>query len=1276
MFFILKKHTDKKNYKFFKTINSKLNGRKKKLSGKTTKYINYFFLKKKKVEEQIYYNSIKRKQLKGVSFPFHIICNLKNDKLKFLKKCNLSENKYTKENISTQHEKRSSISQIEEIKHVNEDIDRNLNGNLRNIQDENTRKSQVIMHDKNYLYEEENKLLDLYKDEHIFFPKMNIKKDRKLKDLKNMNNINNVIEIRKNKDVCNIYLITSLINIYHDNNYNYLVLKILREIKYIYYMNIKQISLIIYNLYKYYFINYIKNIFYNYDIINFNSFYNYYYILDDFIYNENMKYQLIDLNLIKQFLISLSHHIKKDIYYETDFNILSKIIFVFSYFSVNDKKLNELLIDRIFKSLHIKKNKKIKYFSLISLSFEKLRLYYSKFTFTHSYIIIKKMNKLSRKYGNTVIYKKKKLKKINLFDLHKKNPKIPLIELKDIFTYMYIINKNNLKNNQFIMVLLKYFNLFFKKNFTKEKDMYLYSYILNYNNNFYKENNFSINEKITSNSIYYNSLKNTKIENFNEDKKKKLLLNSYNGIILKRRRNKKLNKYLALYSLYNINKNAQLIDSSKNNYANNTLIHIEKINNNIDNNLRESKKKKDKIDLQDNNSFKKKECKTLIQDNFISREKVKKISESDLESKNKDKMEYRNDTISPLMKNNNILITNNSFKNNYEVDLISLIILLSHLISYDYLFLKKIPILHNLIKLYLDLIRITNLKHIHFFYISKIIQINGYMNIYNNFITKIIYSSIFFKCKNISLFHTGALNFDVENLCYYLIILYQKLLKIKIKDYNLNNVIYIYLIKFLEKFKKFSYILLYRYLKLLYSVKNCNGHKNSDKNKLIIYNYKKCSLLYDKKNYNISHENISLDKKLEFLIYENLILLKWNYIDNSYLLKFYKYINKLKLQGSDGEMKKKLGNVYKKLQNVIKEKIYNINLFDLMKLYINTNNELKRKVFHLEYLFNNLLSINNIEKMDDSNFILFFKTTFSYMYLNSTYTKRFFIKNFDCLKLIKLNRNYIEKNIEKIKKKYIYLIIIYNFFYLCLLFQKNIGYHKKNTNINHLETLFEIINKCLENWYFTNDEKNALIYIFLLYFNSLRKKKKHFFFIGKHSKKFVGISKKCIEEMDKLLNSYFNNSYTTYINPLLLFFLFKYKIFLNNYNRKKIKLMEKVINNQMIYYSMLNSKNDFIFLETIFYAITKNNFILKNELFDDFTNLYFNKITFKSFISNSFEKHREKNYFDLLEIIKLNILYKSENNNKNIIYNFITRRRSIEYSMKTVLNKNYEIFLL
>ncbi|CRG97906.1 conserved Plasmodium protein, unknown function [Plasmodium gallinaceum] len=1260
MFFILTKYFNekKKNYKFFQTANSTLYGRKKKLRGKTTKYINYFFLKKKKVEEQIYYNNIKRKHFKDVSSPFHIICNLKNDKLKFLKKCNLSEKKHILENTHIKFEN-PNISQIKEIRDANENI----------------RNNEVIIHDKNYVCEDEKKLLDLYNEEYLFLPRMNIKKDRKLKDLKNMNNINNVIDIRKNKDLSNLYLITSLINIYHDNNYNYLILKILKEIKYINYMNIKQISLIIYNLYKYYFINYIKNMFSNDDIINFNSFYNYYYILDDFIYNENMKYELIDLNIIKQFLISLSIDIKKDIHYETDFNVLSKIIFVFSYFSINDKKLNELLIDRIFKSLHIKKNKKIKYFSLISLSFENLKLYYSKFVFMHSYIIIKKMKKLSRKYGNSIIYKKKKLKQINLFDFHKKQKKIPLVELKDIFAYMYILKKNNLKNNQFIMELLKYCNLFFKKNFSKEKDKYIYSYIQNFNNNFHKDDNLSTKEKIMKNCVYYRSLKNIKIEKHNEDKKKNFLLNSYNSMILKKKRkNKKLNKYLALYSLYNINKNIQRLESSKNNYSNDTLIQIKKVNNNIENYSEEGKKQKDKIVLQEKNCFKKTANNIINQNinNCVSREKTRDISENNL----KDKVEYKNDSIISPIQSNDVLITNNSFSKNYEIDIFCLIILLNHLITYDFLFLKKIPIFHNLIKLYLDLIRISKLKQIHFFYFSKIIKINEYMNIYNNFIIKVIYSSIFFKFKNIALFGTGVLNFYVENLCYYVIILYQNLLKMKIKDYNLNNIIYIYLIKFLEKYKKISHILLYRYLKLFYSMKICYEPKKNYYDKLITY--KKSSLIYDKEDFNMTYKNTLLYKKFEFLIFENLISLKWNTLDNFYLIKFYKYINKLKLHVViNGEMKKNLDNVYKKLQDIIKEKKCDINFLDILKLYINSNNELKKKIFHLEYFFNNLLSIGNIEQLDSSNFILFFKTTFSYIYLNNTHKKKFFIKNFDCIKLINLNRNYINKNIEKIKKKYIYLIIIYNFLYLHKLFQKKLVYHKKIININHVEIMFEIINKCLENWYFINDEKNALIYIFLLYFNSLKKKKKNFFFTKKHSKKFLDISKNCIEEMNKLWNIYFNNSYTTYINPLLLFFLFKYKIFLNNYSRKKAKSMIEIINNRTIYYHMLRSKNDFIFLNTIFFSIIKNNYILKNELFDDFTNLYFNKITFKSFICNNFEKDKKKNYYDLFETIKLNILNKSENNNKNIIYSFIARRKSIEYLIKTVLNrKKYEMYLL
>ncbi|ETW53511.1 hypothetical protein PFUGPA_04526 [Plasmodium falciparum Palo Alto/Uganda] len=1241
MFLFLTYHWKEKKHKnfFFKsitTIQSKFNAdrKKKKLSSKTTKYINYLFLKRKKAEQKIHLNNIKRKLLKNTSSslsspfePFHVICNFKNDKLKTLQKYNIEEKNNNAHNLlkNISQQNRSNVEYlkciastgVEEKNHLietnspkeengtffqmgdmNFDNLTNSQTNYMNRQDYPTN-SRILVSDNPSGIPSYNKSgsSDSYLEENKFLPTVCIKKDKELKDMKSWNNINNILDLRKNKELCNIYLITSMINIYHENNYNYIILKILKEMKHIHCMSMKHISLIIYNIYKYYYIQYIKNIFYRSDEINRSNFFNSYYILpeDGILYNNEFKIKdvLLDIEIIKRFLLSISCVIKTYIYNESDMNVLSKILFVYCFFEINNKKMNEMLIDKILKSIHIKTNKRIKYFSLISLSFEKLKIYYSKIHLLHSNLLIKKMNKLIKEYNKLIISnkgkkkkkkkkEKKKLERLNLFPVHKKHKTFSLINMKDIITYLYIIKTNNIKNNEFIKTLLKYCNIFlYEINWEDKNNSYIYSYYNKVNKKSYRTLDLFCNEENIIPLCYqHDMLRNIKLyksfENeFEKKKRKKNLLNSYKDIIILKRRTKKktknishnyVNKYLALYSLYNINKTAHNDTIGENDYRNNILIQVQNIRRETEfreklvyigsrakemigkhnyvegeNNIKEIEKINDGVMKYEN------------EDNRISREVIScKNEKININKKGVLYSSYEENNIHLNNKNKLYYIENDDITNKYETNLICISIFLNYLISYDYVVLKNMPEFNKLIEMYMNLIRGTNMKNIHFLYMYKIIEINRHIELYNNFLTKLIYSSIFYNCKNGLLSFLGVLkrvqnmntmerknkklkdvsikmddsieathcssdhNYDkpyevryvpgddtlFKLICsgymwlYSLINLYIQLLKSKTHDYILNYMLIDNLIVFINyDFNHLSYTSIYGCLKLLYMIQNGikeNGKKENKDPYVINFRIEEEEEYYNSLQNKCNKLLFMVLKKMESIEFVNI---KKNIL---LLLKIYKYINKIKIyrnrfENGSYEMLLKIDDMLKRKIIIETKNIYNFDIKHFIKIFIYSDNKLRNELFHMSNLDGHFLLLTNIvNKMNNNGMYIFFdlyKCIYIYLYNNiinkeikKLNDKNFFINKhhiINSIKILQFLRNYITEHMSRIQKKYIYKIIMYNFFYInkCIKLT-NMLYSSKDNKSNFIYN-----NKII-----TNEPNNY--YDNIVNIKKLKKKKK------------------------------------------------------------------------------------------------------------------------------------------------------------------------------------------
>ncbi|CAD2094879.1 conserved Plasmodium protein, unknown function [Plasmodium vinckei brucechwatti] len=1269
-----------------KDINDNLYGIKKnkKLSSKTTKYINYYFCKKKKVEEKIAFNKEKKKKLEYTPSLFQVIYNIKDDKLLNIKRCNILELSSGDKN---KEDKLSIIKNNGENNEVNTEYFSTISN--AEVRDSLENKTNLNHAEKNGMYNTTLQKSDMVSIQ----PCVNIRRDKMLKDLKNMDIINNIMDIKKNNDVCNIYLITSLINIYHENNYNYLILKIIKDMKYILNsMNIKMISLILFNLYKYYLMCYIKKVYEKDDKINFKSHYNMFYTLDHGLNNLNEHESgFLNSNIIKNFLISISYDIKKNLYYETNMSVLSRIIFVYSFFLNKDYKLFELLIERIFSSLKIKREKngssisigriRIENISLVALSFEKLKLYSSKFTLLHSYILLKKVNRLI-KYAEKVlllnkkkkILKKKNLKHINLFPMHSREKmyiKLPLINLKDIFIYLYIINKNNIKNNRFIISILKYAQIFFKPNFENDKKNHTYSYTQNVS-----RKKKQINNKTNYLQFYDNSL-NSFRDSSNLPSMKNVsnpgkcintydigrinILNSYKSIILKKKKNKKINKMLALYSLYIANKNRQ--KRLTNFHNNNNDMSMGKVSNS---NFIIEKKDINKIELSKN-------------DEDVAKESDK-------------------DSLLPFV------MANKKILNYYSIDLIGMSIFLNYLINYDYIFMKKFGTFNCLTKLYIDLVRKTNLKEIHFFYLYKMLEINRKLNIYNNFLSKLLYSSIYFKCKKtITNFEKSSCKTksQIDNLYdhytfHYLVKTYIELLKSKIVDINLFNSINKCLSIFLENTKICStnYLTLHKCLKLLYLLNGNNKHIGLE----------------------AKNENLNYHERYAFYVITNLEKTNWSTLSNEYVLKLFKYVNNLvkkkkkkKHFQSCDENLAKIEKVYKKLCTTINGRIYNFNFLEMIKLYLYSNYNFRNKIF----FSNNFLQkvsqhSNNINDkiQDDNMFVSIFKMTMLEICLNlqrNYKNGRKLAKGVDNVKqcknwmsvlnLLTLSKEHIKNNINQIKKKNIYVILMQAFFCLTIIFKHNRWARKRwgeisrpnNTKMNCkiMENLFEMIYIILEKgWVCNNDDKNFLIYIFLLYFNKIIIKNKEIksrFFKKKEGTLFLQTSENYISELNKILNSPLSNSSIAYTNPLLLFFLFKYNTFLINYkNRKSKNQAYSSVSSPILYRNLVSWKNDYKLFRTLYFTIVDNPSILTKYGFTflctPWNNLYNHSIEANRHRSTfDLAKHSEnnkstpyynvKNWNSLVSILQNHY----DTNSINILYLFIFRKKEIEHSLKMAL---------
>ncbi|KEG02752.1 hypothetical protein YYE_02585 [Plasmodium vinckei vinckei] len=1216
-----------------KDINDNLYGIKKnkKLSSKTTKYINYYFCKKKKVEEQIAFNKEKKKKLEYTPSLFQVIYNIKDDKLLNIKRCNILE---LSSDVKNKENNLSIIKNDGENNEINTEYFSTIsNEEVRDSLENNANLNNV---EKNDMHNTNLQKTDMASIQ----PCVNIRRDKMLKDLKNMDIVNNIMDIKKNNDVCNIYLITSLINIYHENNYNYLILKIIKDMKYtLNRMNIKVLSLILFNLYKYYLMCYIKKVYEKDGSINFKSYFNMFYTLDHGINNLNeYKSDFLNSNIIKNFLISISYDIKKNLYYETNMSVLSRIIFVYSFFLDKDYKLFELLIGRIFSSLKIKREKnengssisigrtKIENISLVAISFEKLKLYSAKFTLLHSYILLRKVNRLI-KYAEKVLLNKKKkilktknLKHINLFPMHSREKmyiKLPLINLKDIFIYLYIINKNNIKNNRFIISILKYAQIFFKPNFENDKKSYTYSYAQNVAR---KEK--QINNKPSYLQFYNNSLNSFRdssnlpsMRNSSNpgkcansyDSERINILNSYKSIVLKKKKNNKINKMLALYSLYIANKNRQNRLTKFHN--NNNDMAVEKINNS----------------------------------NFIIEKKDIKKSEVSKNNEDVGKESDKDNLLPFVMANKKIL-------NYYSVDLICMSIFLNYLINYDYIFMKKFGTFNWLVKLYIDLVRKTNLKEIHFFYLYKMFEINRKLNIYNNFLSKLLYSSVYFKCKQ-AIKNLDKYRFKVDSQLdnlydqysfHYLVKTYIELLKSKIVDINLFNSINKCLSIFLEKTKicPSNYLTVHKCLKLLCLL---NG------------NIKHIGL--EAKNDSFKHH-----KRYAFYLIKNL------------------------------------------------EKT-NFSTLKIIKLYLYSNYNFRNKIFFSNNLIKNVLQHSD-KIQDDNIFVSIFKMAMFEICLNlqRDYKNGInYVKNVETIKnaegvdivskckswtgvlnLLTLSKEHIKNDINQIKKKNIYVILMQSFFCLFSIFKhsrwvykrwkktkfviKNVGeiYRLNNTKMNCkiVDNLLDIINTILEKgWICNNDDKNFLIYIFLLYLNKILIKSR--FFKKKKGNLFLQTSKNYINELNKILNCPLSNSSIAYTNPLLLFYLFKYKIFLINYkNRKSKNQAYSYVRSPILYRNLVSWENDYKLFQTLYFATVQNPTILNSY---DFTFLHtpWNYLYCRSTLglANNSENPKSTSYYNVNNWNNLVSILQNhyDTNSINILYLFICRKKEIEYSLKMAL---------
>lgn len=288
-------------------------------------------------------------------------------------------------------------------------------------------------------------------------------------------------------------------------------------------------------------------------------------------------------------------------------------------------------------------------------------------------------------------------------------------------------------------------------------------------------------------------------------------------------------------------------------------------------------------------------------------------------------------------------------------------------------------------------------------------------------------------------------------------------------------------------------------------------------------------------------------------------------------------------------------------------------------------------------------------------------------------------------KLMVLCRTYICTHVDSMRRKHVYSLIMHSLLYLCSLLQKGkneVNYYRAVRGNPIAQILVDIASITLKRWTFMNDERSQLIYVCLLCFRNIAKKNKkikNIFFNKNDDKHFVGnLSKMYAEQIEQNCLSEFHRPGTTYMNPLLLFLLFKHKILLRHHRRRKdMRIVQRLVGSgNPLYRFMTNAASDTQFMEVALYAITKNYSILMAEdLLDD---LHFRTSTVQeqpTENSTTSPSHlsTQNNPGDLrewVELIKRMPTCEDHHLDKSILCNFVARKKSVEQSIKIALSMN------
>ncbi|GAB66938.1 hypothetical protein PCYB_102880, partial [Plasmodium cynomolgi strain B] len=934
--------------------------KQKKLSSKTAKHINYVFEKKKKADEVKSFNSIKRRKLKEVpSSQFHFICHLKNGEV--------------------QSARRGSVSLLRGALPPS--------GQAQLPWGEVTPNGEATIGESLPIWENRpigeslpNGEIRTAGEAFQFFPRATIRQDRREKDLKNASALSSIVHLGRNKDICNTYLKGTLINIYHEENHNNVILKMMKELQHTYtYMNSRQISLIIYNLYQYFFTQVVKQIHGKDNPSNYEWYLRLFYVVDDGLFvtprNKGERYQTdmpVDNSLMRNLLITLSRNVKTYMHCEDDLNTLSRIAFVYSYFCVRDNTLVELLIRKIFQCMHMKKNKKIKYFSLAALAFEKWKLYSVKFMHAYSSLLTKTVDKLTRKGEGVLINrekkkkkKKTKLKHVNLFDVHKKEKKkLSLISLKDILTYLYVLKRNDVKDNNFVERLLRYASLFWGDDLGAQG---------------------CTPGECVSLSV------NKKKESFNTDtvsQKNKLLTSPAfrSALYANRKRHKNRSNMLTLYALYRISKRAaRRREMPLSCFANRVWLHGDG--------------EKGPTPHEEGG-----------ESNVPMHNKPVELSIKSWQNDPRDSTPSENSSaFSPAdygPESTVFINKQRTWVSFYKKEVIPMTVFLHHLTRYYYTFLKKKEDFSKLTKLYRDVLLNSDLTNLHFFYTHKIVSVVRHTDdICSNLISTSLYTSAVHKCKRyIALKNAGVFS-DVcaQNVCACVVILYIQVLKNKIKDDPLTEALIEFLVKFFSTCQpeQVTHQFLIPPLKLL-SMLQCLRVKvgpRDDKRYVVMEAMDKTNGVTKKRsnvdqlpsrntnnqideqknNVKSNGKNALPSRKTKLQLLNGTILtilkgLNWNNVDNFLLLKSYKYMNRLAGQEKKAKfcmniVRQKNHLLCNKITHAVKVKVHDFNCEELMKVYLYSGNNFKRKTLLLRNFFTNLLLSNGgIVHRGDNNF--------------------------------------------------------------------------------------------------------------------------------------------------------------------------------------------------------------------------------------------------------------------------------------------------------------------